>query len=463
MQRSCARPGCTRPGCGEQVAVGRCDKGWVGCRAATFSPTPDQPTSKARGLRDLNNDAGTVGDTRSEVFFAAHLQSQLGTGAGYVALVLIAYQRLHHGWAIALVLLADVLPGIALAVPFGVLADRLRRTRLAVGAEVLRAGAFLGLAIVSSFTGTVLLALVAGVGTALFRPTIGAALPQLVSDDQRSPATALYGAITSLGITLGPAVTAPALLFFSPAMVLGVNGATFFISALLLSRVSLGVGGRQTTEERAGSLWRSASEAFRVTRVPKGVGTLLLISAVSVFAGAVMNVAEPLLATGPLHAGNAGYSILIAFYGTGLVTGSLLCAKAGSCLSRLRRLLDHRQCRLRRGDDRLRGCAQPGGCVMRVCSHRRRERHHRGHRTATAPRTCLPGPARARARSSRHTAERRGAGRVPQRRSPGLSRRVAHGVRRRRRDACAVGRDGCRSSRASGTLGTCLRRSAQLG
>jgi hypothetical protein len=121
-------------------------------------------------------------------------------------------------------------------------------------------------------------------------------------------------------------------------MVLGVNGATFFISALLLSRVSLGVGGRQTTEERAGSLWRSASEAFRVTRVPKGVGTLLLISAVSVFAGAVMNVAEPLLATGPLHAGNAGYSILIAFYGTGLVTGSLLCAKAGSCLSRLRRL-----------------------------------------------------------------------------------------------------------------------------
>ena len=47
-------------------------------------------------------------------FFIAHGQSQLGTGAGYVALVLIAYQRLHSGWAIALVLLADFLPGIGL-------------------------------------------------------------------------------------------------------------------------------------------------------------------------------------------------------------------------------------------------------------------------------------------------------------------------------------------------------------
>jgi hypothetical protein len=40
-------------------------------------------------------------------FFLAHLQSELGTGAAYVALLLVAYHRLHSGWAISLVLLAD--------------------------------------------------------------------------------------------------------------------------------------------------------------------------------------------------------------------------------------------------------------------------------------------------------------------------------------------------------------------
>ena len=60
-------------------------------------------------------------------FFLAHGQSELGSGAAYVALVLVAYHRLHSGWAIAVVLLADFLPGIVLSAPCGALADRVSR------------------------------------------------------------------------------------------------------------------------------------------------------------------------------------------------------------------------------------------------------------------------------------------------------------------------------------------------
>ena len=108
-------------------------------------------------------------------FFIAHGQSQLGTGAGYVALLLFAYQRLHSGWAVALVLLADFLPGILLSAYFGVLADRHSRQRLAIAAELVRGAAFVGLALSTSFSATVGLALLAGVGTALFRPALSAA------------------------------------------------------------------------------------------------------------------------------------------------------------------------------------------------------------------------------------------------------------------------------------------------
>ena len=110
-------------------------------------------------------------------FFAAFFQSQVGTGAAYVALLLVAYQRLHSGWAISLVLLGEFLPGIVLAPLFGSLADRVSRRRLAVCADLLRAACFVAIAIVPSFAATVVFALLAGVGTALFRPAINSALP----------------------------------------------------------------------------------------------------------------------------------------------------------------------------------------------------------------------------------------------------------------------------------------------
>jgi MFS family permease len=274
-------------------------------------------------------------------FFVAQFQSELGTGAAYVALVLVAYQRLHSGWAIALVLLADFLPGIALGAVFGALADRVPRKHLLVFADILRAGAFLGLALISSYLGTVVLALVAGVGTAMFRPTANAALPGMVNGEQRSAATALYGANFSIGMTIGPALTALVALFGSPSVMLAVNGATFIVSALLLSGVSFGAGGRSpeaaAPEEKRPSLWASTVEGARSAGQMPGVATLLLIAAAAILAAGLMNVAEPLLATGPLHAGSSGYSVLISVYGAAMAAGSLASARAGSSLVRLRR------------------------------------------------------------------------------------------------------------------------------
>jgi MFS family permease len=274
----------------------------------------------------------------SRRFFIAHLQSQLGTGAAYVALLLIAYQRLHQGWAIALVLLADVLPGIALSAPFGALADRLPRARVAVTAQLVSAAAFLALTLVSSFPATVALALVAGVGSAMLRPAIGAALPELVAEDQRSAGTALYGAICNVGMTAGPAVTALLLLFSTPALVLAINAGTFLVAAALLCRLPLGGGGREAESQGEESLWAATRAGVAAARRTPGIVSLLVIGSAALCAGAVINVAEPILATGPLHAGQAGYAILVALYGCGLVAGSLLSSRLGTRVPQLRRV-----------------------------------------------------------------------------------------------------------------------------
>lgn len=274
-------------------------------------------------------------------FFAAFFQSQVGSGAAYVALLLVAYHRLHSGWAISLVLLGEFVPGIVLAPLFGSLADRMSRRRLAVAGDLLRAAAFITLALVPSFFATVALAMVAGVGSAMFRPAINAALPGMVDPPDRSRLIALFYACVNLGLMLGPALTAVMLLFTSPRDVLLINAATFVTSAILLSGVELGPRVGEQTEADAPATrespwahaWAGARSAFAIP----GVALVMVVGALVVLTGAMFNVLAPLLATGPLHTGGTGYSVLWAFYGTGMVAGSWINARAGSDVSVLRR------------------------------------------------------------------------------------------------------------------------------
>jgi MFS family permease len=273
----------------------------------------------------------------------AFFGSQVGTGAAYVALLLVAYQRLHSGWAISLVLLGEFVPGIILAPLFGSFADRISRRRLVVCADLLRAICFVAIAVVPSFAATVVFALLAGVGTALFRPAINAALPGLVPPERRSQLTAIFYASINTGLMLGPALAAGLLLVTTAPVVLVLNAVSFVASAVLLAGVDLGPwkadspGDRADSEETPpGSVWAHTREGARAAAMA-GVPVLMIVGALVVFTGAMFNVLAPLFATGPLHTDGSGYSVLMALYGLGMVAGSWTNARAGSDIGGLRR------------------------------------------------------------------------------------------------------------------------------
>ncbi|MGO9496937.1 MAG: MFS transporter [Solirubrobacteraceae bacterium] len=275
-------------------------------------------------------------------FFAAFFQSQIGTGAAYVALLLVAYHRFHSGWAISLVLLGEFLPGIVLAPLFGSLADRISRRRLVVCADLLRALCFVALAIVPSFAATVALALLAGVGTALFRPAINAALPGMVPPERRSQLTAIFYASVNSGLMLGPALAAGLLLITTAPVVLVLNAVSFVVSAGLLAGVDLGPSAASRSADgdetdRPASVWADTRAGARAAAAMPGVPVLMGVGALVVLTGAMFNVLAPLFATGPLHAGGSGYSVLMALYGLGMVAGSWTNARMGSDIEDLRR------------------------------------------------------------------------------------------------------------------------------
>ena len=269
----------------------------------------------------------------SRSFFLALAQSALGTGAAYVALLLIAYDRLQSPWAISLVLLADLLPAMLLGPVFGAAADRWSRKWCAVGADVIRAGAFIAIALVDDFAATVGFAVLAGAGTALFTPATLAGLPSLVSKARLPAATSLYGAIADVGFTAGPGIAAAFLIVAGPEDILIVNGLTFAASAVILARLRFGApapGARRAQGSTVPSLLREAREGLGVVARMRAIRVVIAGSTAALFFGGIFNVGELPFARDEIGTSDAGYSILVALFGLGFVLGSLAGSSGGS-------------------------------------------------------------------------------------------------------------------------------------
>jgi Major Facilitator Superfamily len=261
-------------------------------------------------------------EPRTRWFFGALAQSALGNGAGYVALLLIAYDRWHSPWAITLVLMADLLPAMLFGPVFGAAADRWSRKACMVIADLLRFGAFVGIAFVDGIELTLLLALVAGCGTGLYTPAALASLPGLVRPERLPAATAVYGAIADLGFTVGPAIAAVVLLFGDAEQLTLLNGVTFGISAVVLARLAFGAA-PAAPEGSHRSLIAEARDGLAATAGMPGIRALLGVSAGALFFAGLFNVAELPFAEDILDSGDVGYSVLATAFGAGFIAGSL--------------------------------------------------------------------------------------------------------------------------------------------
>jgi MFS family permease len=269
-------------------------------------------------------------ERRSRIFFLTLTQSALGTGAGYVVLLLIAYERYESPWAISFTLAAELVPAMLLGPVFGAAADRWSRKSCLVVADLVRAVAFAGIALIDSFAAMVAFAALAGIGTGLFTPAALAALPGIVDDDRRAAAaTSLYGAIADLGFTVGPALAAGLLVLGGAETVLIFNVVTFALSAAMLWRLRFGARPAIDLEAPRSSLLREAGEGMRATIGMRAIRVVVIGSSAALFCGGLFNVAELLFARGDLDASDSGFSVLVALFGLGFICGSLAGSRGG--------------------------------------------------------------------------------------------------------------------------------------
>jgi MFS family permease len=277
-------------------------------------------------LRKLLSDLR--GQSRARAFLLTYLQSSLGTGAAAVALFVLAYDREPTPWAITLVLLAYDLPPGLLGPFVGALVDRVSRRWCVIAADLIRVGAFAGIAVVDSVEATAAFAFVAGAATALYRPAALAALPSLVPEERLPVVTSLYGSLTDVGRTAGPALAAIGFPLFGGEGIMLVNAATFAISAVVLSTLSFGqkVASDDDADER--SFVREVREGLAVATSSPLVRAVVIASSAIILFASMLNVAELPLAR-DLGAGASAFALLLTAQGIGVVAGSLSGARRG--------------------------------------------------------------------------------------------------------------------------------------
>jgi MFS family permease len=267
------------------------------------------------------------GEHRARAFLLTYAQSSLGTGAAAVALFVIAYEREPSPWAITVVLLAYDLPPGILGPFVGALVDRVSRRWCVIVADLVRVGAFAGIAAVSSIEATVAFAFLAGSATALYRPAALAALPSLVAPERLPAVTSIYGSFTDVGRTVGPALAAVAFPLVGGDGIMLINSATFALSAIVLSTIAFGerVPGEATV---APAFFKEVREGLRIASHGPLVRVVVIGSSGAILFASMLNVAELPLAH-ELGVGASGFALLLTAQGLGVVGGSLSGARRG--------------------------------------------------------------------------------------------------------------------------------------
>jgi MFS family permease len=190
--------------------------------------------------------SGTPGPLRRRDFRLVYLAatvSVIGDRFAFVALPFAVIAANGSLGDVGLIVAAETLSRGAFLLFGGVVADRMRRSRVMVVADLVRAGTQGGLAalIISGNAGLpalVGLQALHGAASAFFDPASTGLVAEVVPSNELQPANAQLSISRGLATFLGPLLAGFLIVAFSPGVALAVDASTFLLSAAFLVLVS---------------------------------------------------------------------------------------------------------------------------------------------------------------------------------------------------------------------------------
>ncbi len=264
--------------------------------------------------------------------------SQLGDGIFTVTLAIETLRLGHNGTGLSYVLAARLLPAVLFALVGGLLVDRVPRRLVMLASDVARGAAVAVVTVLVAtgevnLTALVCMAIVFGLGDALFFPAATAITPELVPAHLLVGASALNG--TSLqfaGVLLGPAIGGLLVGFLGTAWGFGIDAASFAAGAVAVYAIR----GRPAPAARAQSPLADVREGLRFCVSQPWLWTSTLGAALGNFvAFAPLGVLIPLLVKDALHGGGIALGLVFAAGGLGGLAATVLAGRRAPPRSRL--------------------------------------------------------------------------------------------------------------------------------
>src|SRR6266511_1328579 len=251
--------------------------------------------------------------------------SALGDALVPVALAFAVLDLTHSASDLGVVLAAQLVPSVTLALAGGVVADRLPRQMVMLGSDIVRGGAQAALAVLL-LTGAarlwqlVLLAAVYGAGQAFFQPASTGLVPATVPPERLQQANALLGLSRSGNVIIGPAAAGALIGVFSPGVVFAVDAGTFAVSVASLAMLRLPL---PPVVQRT-SFLVDLSGGWRELRSRTWLWVMIVwASTFMFFVAAPMQVLGPLIAKQSLG-GAPAWGTIAAAGGIGSVVGGIV-------------------------------------------------------------------------------------------------------------------------------------------
>lgn len=273
---------------------------------------------------------GALGLLRRRDFRRTYLAisaSELGNAFHYIALMWFALEAGGPLGVIA-VRLADSVPALVFGFHGGLVADRLDRRRVMIGADVVRGATLVPIAVAGlagdlPLWALVVAAFVMETAANYFEPAYGAFLPSIVEREHVQRANALVRATDSaLGVG-GWALAALLLAFLPLSTFFAVNAVSFLVSALLLAGVASRPRAIGAHDQRP-----RIREGFAALRpLPMLAAAIAAIGlAVTVTAGTWI-AGVPQLVRESLDEGAAGFSLVMVGYALGAIAAGVALAR----------------------------------------------------------------------------------------------------------------------------------------
>jgi len=270
------------------------------------------------------------------LLWQGQLVSQLGTQASLIAMMYWSMQATGSATLLGMLGVAGALPGVVLGPVAGTVADRHSRRGIIVLSDVVRGLAVLGVAAAlwlrpdatSLVVGVLFaVAVVSGVAGAVFRPAIGAAIPDLVPPESVASANSLRQVSAQGSGFIGQALGGVLFSVLGAPLLFLVDGVSFLFSAVseLFIRIP------QRLPERTRS-WREALDVYRADTLAglryvwsrPGMRAFVITASGFNFLVVPVFVLLPFYVSGQLHRQADWYGFLLAAVSAGSLLGLLV-------------------------------------------------------------------------------------------------------------------------------------------